>query len=88
MMKTNSVNSEDLLNQAITALEMLSGDPTLPRNFTAKLSETVKLLKQNSETKTKVSKALHTLEEISYDNNIDSMARSQIYNVVSMLEIV
>lgn len=78
----------DNLQQAIFALQELEQDVTTPKNVKAKLAVTLKLLNDSGETSIKVSKALHELENLSEDVNVQSYTRTQLFNIVSLLEIV
>lgn len=78
----------DNLQQAIFALQELEQDVTTPKNIKLKLVTTLKLLNDSGETSIKVSKALHELEELSEDVNVQSYTRTQLFNIVSLLEIV
>ena len=76
------------LFKIIQALEELEQDNTVPRNVKIKVANTIKLLRDESEKSIKISKALHELEELSEDVNVQPYTRSQIFNIVSLLEVV
>jgi uncharacterized protein (UPF0147 family) len=76
------------LKSTIELLEELCEDNTVPRNVKAKFQEMVSLLKEGGETPMKVNKALHDLDEIADDTNLQPYVRTQIWNIVSMLEKV
>ena len=78
----------DQLQNVITALQELDQDPSTPKNVKAKLQSTIKVLNEKSELSIKVSKALNELEYITEDVNVQSYTRTQIFNIVSLLEIV
>ena len=78
----------DNLLQVVTALQELEQDSSTPRNVKSKISSTLKMLNADSETSIKVSKALHELEGIADDVNVESNTRMQIFNIVSLLEVV
>ncbi len=67
-------------------LEELKGDATVPKNVKLKIEKVIGILKKNSETTIKVSKALNELEEVADDVNLESYTRAQIWNVISALE--
>jgi uncharacterized protein (UPF0147 family) len=77
----------DSLMQALMLLRELEQDSTVPKNARAKIVGTIRLLESNGG-KVDVSKALHELESISDDINIPSHMRTQLFSVVSLLEIV
>ncbi len=70
------------------ALKELEQDSSTPKNVKSKIASTLKVLNGNSELSIKVSKALHELEEIAEDANVESYTRTQIFNIVSLLEVV
>jgi uncharacterized protein (UPF0147 family) len=72
----------------IEALTEMREDNTVPRNVKTKIEGIIGLLKDNIETSIKISRALHEMEEISEDANMQSYTRTQIFNVVSLLETV
>ncbi len=76
------------LQNVILALQELEQDPSTPKNVKARIQSTIKVLNEKSETSIKVSKALHELEDITEDVNVQSYTRMQIFNIVSLLEIV
>lgn len=78
----------DQLQNVIMALQELEQDPSTPKNVKAKLQSTIKVLNENSDTSIKVSKALHELEYLAEDVNVQSYTRTQIFSIVSLLEIV
>lgn len=78
----------DTLQQVIVNLQELEQDSTTPKNVRAKIVSTIKMLNDNSERSIKVSKALNELEGIADDINVQSYTRTQIFNIVSLLEVV
>jgi len=78
----------ETMKQVIFALQEIEKDSTTPRNVKAKVSCTLKTLSDASETSIKVSKALHELEELADDTNMQPYIRTQIFNIVSLLEVV
>ena len=80
--------SKEELQDTIELLEELCDDNTVPRNIKAKFQGMVSELKDGSEISIKVNKALHDLDEIADDTNLQPYVRTQIWNIVSMLEKV
>ena len=70
---------EPLLNE-------LKEDAAVPKNVKLKIDKVIGILKKNSETTIKVSKALNELEEVADDVNLESYTRTQVWNVISALE--
>jgi len=78
----------DGLQNVLAALQELEQDSSTPKNVRARLASTIKVLNENAETSIKVSKALHELEDLTEDTNVQSYTRTQLFNIVSLLEIV
>ncbi|MBS3176407.1 UPF0147 family protein [Candidatus Woesearchaeota archaeon] len=74
------------IQEAIAALEELNGDASLPKNVKQKLIKILTGLKGKTISNLEVSKALHEIEEITEDTNLQSYTRMQLFNVVSLLE--
>ncbi len=80
--------SEYKVNQAILALKQIISDTTIPKNIIQRVEHTIKLLQAKEEIPIKVSKALTEIEEITFDNNIESITRTQLFNISTILEII
>jgi uncharacterized protein (UPF0147 family) len=81
------MSKEQQVKEIIVCLEELKEDSTVPRNVKVKLENSATILKnETEEISIRVDKVLQDLDEISNDTNTQSYARSQIWNIVSMLE--
>ena len=78
--------SSKQVKEIIEILEDLGNDGTVPRNVKDKIKNTIEALKQETDLKISVNKALYNLDEIADDPNLQSYTRSQIWNIVSLLE--
>ena len=76
------------LQQIIDALAELSGDNTVPRNVKNQLARAITVLNSDEEHRIKVSKALEELDEVIDDPNMQPYTRTQLWNIVSLLETV
>ncbi len=74
------------LKNIIKALSSLEEDVTVPKNVRDGVKEVINVLKEKKEMSLKVNKALHILEDISSDMNMEPYTRTQLMNVVGMLE--
>ena len=72
----------------IQALQELEEDSSVPKNVKEKIVGTIKLLNEETDMSIKVSRALQSLEELTDDLNMEAYTRSQIFNIVSMLEFL
>lgn len=78
--------SDEEINSVIETLTELGEDVTVPKNVRLKIQEINKNLKENTELSIKISKALNDLDEIADDINLQPYTRTEIWNVVSILE--
>ena len=76
----------DKVNDIIGHLETLEQDNSVPRNVKDKIKSTIGALKEDADLKIRVNKALHELDEIADDPNLEAYTRTQIWSVVSSLE--
>ena len=73
----------------IEALQEISTDNTVPRNVKERLTKIVETLKQEKEDfLLRKDKALSELDEVVEDTNLQAYTRTQIWNVVSALEMM
>ncbi len=81
------MKKEDIAN-IITAIEEVTGDPTVPKNVKNKLSNIINILNDEADTLIQVNKALDELEDIQSDSNLQAFTRTQILNITSLLETI
>jgi uncharacterized protein (UPF0147 family) len=84
MINKNSGNIKDI----IQILCELCDDNTIPKNIKVKFQDIVNSLRKEAETSIKVNRALQNLDEINEDSNLQPYIRTQVWNLVSMLEKV
>ncbi len=78
---------EQKIKEVIETLTRLQEDTTIPKNVKIKIRNIITALKEkNTEPSIKINEALHQLDEIADDANMQPYTRTQIWNVVSMLE--
>lgn len=82
------MSKDEELKNIIEVLGELCEENSVPKNVKAKFQEIVSYLNESNETSIKVNKALHSLDEIGDDTNLQPYIRTQIWNLVSMLEKV
>ncbi|MCF7861472.1 UPF0147 family protein [Candidatus Woesearchaeota archaeon] len=80
--------SSDILTDIIAYLEELKDDTTVPKNVKLKVERTMNILKENTDLSIRINKALSEIEDISDDANLQAFTRTQVWNIVSMLEKV
>ncbi len=74
------------MDSVIISLNEIQADVTVPRNVRTKIEEIINTLNEDAELSIKVSKALNKLDEIAGDVNLQAYSRTQIWNVMSLLE--
>ena len=74
------------LKNIIELLLEISEDSSTPKNVRGKMTQVAGILKEEVDDSIKINKALNELDEIVNDNNMQQYARTQIWNVVSLLE--
>lgn len=78
-----------MLSEAITNLEILKEDMAVPRNVKDKVSNSISYLKEDDvEIAVKIDKVLQELDDLADDPNIPTYLRTQLWNIVSLLESV
>ncbi len=78
----------DQLTMVIAALRELEQDNQVPKNIKTKITSTITVLEETGEMPIKVSRALQELEQLTEDNNMQAYTRTQIFNIVSLLEVI
>ncbi len=74
------------IKDVIDLLSELSEDTSIPKNVREKTDKIRIVLEEDVDVSIKVNKALNELDEIGNDNNIEPYTRTQIWNIVSLLE--
>ena len=87
-MQVTTMECAEELTMILEALGELKDDTTLPRNIKTKLDVISEILKTDTDMSIKINKALDEFEVISDDTNIQPYTRTQIWNIVSMLEMI
>lgn len=78
---------EENIKEIIETLAGLQEDTTIPKNVNLKIKNIINTLKEkNTDTSIKINKALHELEEMEDDANLQPYVRTQLLNIASMLE--
>ncbi len=76
-----------MFEEIITLLQQIVSDRTVPRNIRSKCEECVTALKNEKEAKAiRINTAISVLDEVTNDPNIPMYTRTQIWNIVSLLE--
>jgi len=76
---------KELKNISYLLVEMKE-DSSIPKNIREIIEETIVILNDETESSIKVNKVLDLLETVADDSNLESYTRTQILNVVTLLE--
>ena len=74
------------IDAVINSLNEIQSDATVPRNVRTKIEAVINTLRENIELSIKINKTLNELDGIVNDVNLQSYTRTQIWNVMSLLE--
>ena len=74
------------LKQVFTLLDQIMNDRTVPKNIRAAAEQSKSVLSSKESPEVRISTAVNILDEIINDPNMPVYTRTQIWNVVSMLE--
>lgn len=74
------------LKQVFALLDLIINDRTVPKNIRAAAEQSKNVLSSNDSSEVRISTAINILDEIINDPNMPVYTRTQIWNVVSMLE--
>ena len=72
--------------EVVQLLNDLSEEESIPKNIKLKIQHIISDLDEESDISIKINKALNELDEITEDTNIQQYVRTQIWNIVSLLE--
>ena len=76
-----------MFDNIIVLLEQIAGDRSVPRNIRTKCEESAKALRNEKESvPIRINTVISYLDEVSNDPNIPMYTRTQIWNIVSLLE--
>lgn len=73
-----------MADEITTIMEDILNDRAVPRNIRAKIEEALSKTKQN--TATSLSEAIYLLDDISNDVNMPDHTRTDIWQLISLLE--
>ncbi|MDI6798431.1 MAG: UPF0147 family protein [Candidatus Aenigmarchaeota archaeon] len=74
------------LKHVFELLDKIINDRTVPKNIRKAVEDSKAVLNSNDTPEVRISTAIHILDEIINDPNMPMYTRTQIWNIVSMLE--
>lgn len=79
--------SQETIKSIIESLSQIKEDLSVPKNIRIKIDSAISALKDESKSvKVKINKSIQELDSLDEDPNIPVYTRTQIYNIVSILE--
>ena len=69
-------------------LDEINEDRTVPRNIRNMITEAKNGLNNKQDIAVRINTAISILDEVANDSNIPTYTRTQVWNIVSMLEIM
>ena len=89
MQSTQIKMSDDKLLAIVEVLMQIEGDNSVPKNVRGKIKDVVLMLNEGENSvAVRVDKSLQELDELSDDPNVPVYTKTQIWNVVSLLESI
>jgi hypothetical protein len=81
------INMEEKLEPVAEALKRVAEDKSVPNNIQKDCNECIEILdEEDEELSVRINSCTSILDEVSNDANIPMYTRTQIWNIVSMLE--
>lgn len=79
--------SDEKIQSVVITLSQIESDSSVPKNVRTHVKNAIIALQENSNLpEVKINKALEELGEVDKDTNINPYTRTQIWNIVSVLE--
>jgi len=76
-----------MFEEVINLIQQIANDRTVPRNIRTKCDESIEILQNEKEdAAVRVNTVISNMDEVSNDPNIPMYTRTQIWNIVSILE--
>jgi len=81
--------SEDQITKIVEVLSQIESDTSVPKNIRIRISNAILALNEAETTiAVKIDRSLQELDSLDEDPNIPAYTRTQIWNVVSLLECI
>ncbi|NIM47375.1 MAG: hypothetical protein GTN40_04445 [Candidatus Aenigmarchaeota archaeon] len=75
-----------MFENVIPLIEQIVNDRTVPRNIRTRCQESIEVLKDGGDVAIRISTVISNMDEVSNDPNIPMYTRTQVWNIVSILE--
>ena len=80
--------TQENLSDILEYLDELKEDNTVSKNVREKINQILSILNEDKDISLRINKAMQNLDDISEDISLPSYTRTQIWNIVRMLESV
>ena len=78
---------EERLSQAVEIINQILEDRTVPKNIRELADKSkINLIDKNTDLSVRIDKAIQLLDKISEDTNMPVYTRTQVWNIVTLLE--
>tara|TARA_B100001971_G_C18206700_1_gene548084 strand:- start:1205 stop:1483 length:279 start_codon:yes stop_codon:yes gene_type:complete len=88
MVQKMTPEQQESIGEVTENIDMLLEEPSMPKNLKAKLETIKETFSQENEISITTNKALAELDDIANNPTLDQHIRTQIWNIVSLLEKV
>jgi len=76
-----------MFEEVINLIQQIANDRTVPRNIRSKCEESIEVLKDEKEdAAVRINTVISSMDEVSNDPNIPTYTRTQVWNIVSIME--
>lgn len=76
-----------MFEEVINLIQQVANDRTVPRNIRSKCEESINVLNDEKEdVAVRINTVISNMDEISNDPNIPTYTRTQVWNIVSIME--
>ena len=79
---------EEKIQGVVEALQELLDDKSVPKNVRSRIENSITVLGESADPSIRINKALTELDQVSDDTNMQPYTRTQIWNIVSLLEMI
>ena len=76
----------EILGDVLVLMKELEQDIGISTNTKERIVNGINTLNQEMDISVKASKVIHEMEEVFQNNNLESYTRTQLWNIVSLLE--
>jgi hypothetical protein len=78
-----------MFEEVLPLIEQIINDRTVPRNIRTKCEESIEILKdEGQDIAIRINTVISSMDDISNDPNIPMYTRTQVWNIVSILESI